>query len=243
MHIDACRFLTGEKNMSKARILIVDDEEDILELLRYNISKEGYDVISSENGEGCLELALSHSPDLIILDLMMPDIDGLEVCKKLKKDDKTKSIPVIMLTAKSMESDIIVGLELGADDYIAKPFSPRVLIARMKSVLRRSGSEPPEDGGEIIRRCGLSLDVGGREVTFDDKKIDLTYSEFEIIMLLIKHPGRAFSRKQIMSAARGDNYLVTERAMDVQIVNLRKKLGRAGELIKTVRGVGYKFDG
>jgi two-component system phosphate regulon response regulator PhoB len=232
-----------EKKMSKARILIVDDEEDILELLRYNISKEGYDVISAENGEGCLKLAHSHTPDLIILDLMMPDIDGLDVCKRLKKEDETKSIPVIMLTAKDTESDIIVGLELGADDYIAKPFSPKVLVARMKSVLRRSRGDESESGDEVIKRSGLSVDTSGREVKFDGAKIDLTYSEFEIILLLIKNPGRVFSRKQIMTAARGDDYLVTERAMDVQIVNLRKKLGEAGELIKTVRGVGYKFNG
>ena len=241
--MEVAYILTGEKKMSKARILIVDDEEDILELLRYNISKEGYDVISAENGAGCLDLAHSHAPDLIILDLMMPDIDGLDVCKKLKNDDKTKNIPVIMLTAKSMESDIIVGLELGADDYIAKPFSPKVLIARMKSVLRRSYGDISDGGGEVIKRFGLCVDVSGRKVRFNGEDIDLTYSEFEIIMLFAKHPGRAFSRKQIMSAARGDNYLVTERAMDVQIVNLRKKLGKAGELIKTVRGVGYKFDG
>jgi two-component system phosphate regulon response regulator PhoB len=174
---------------------------------------------------------------------MMPDIDGLDVCKRLKKEDETKSIPVIMLTAKDTESDIIVGLELGADDYIAKPFSPKVLVARMKSVLRRSRGDESESGDEVIKRSGLSVDTSGREVKFDGAKIDLTYSEIEIILLLIKNPGRVFSRKQIMTAARGDDYLVTERAMDVQIVNLRKKLGEAGELIKTVRGVGYKFNG
>ena len=228
--------------MSKARILVVDDEEDILELLRYNISKEGYDVISSENGEDALVAVKRHSPDLIILDLMMPGIDGLDVCKQLKAASETKAIPIIMLTAKSSESDIIVGLELGADDYISKPFSPKVLLARIKSVLRRTTGEATENNDEIIERQGISVHTAARNVLFNGKEINLTYSEFEIIYLLIKHPGRVFSRKQIMTAARGDDYLVTERAMDVQIVHLRKKLGDAGKYIKTVRGVGYKFD-
>lgn len=229
--------------MSKARILIVDDEEDILELLRYNISKEGFDVISAENGEEGLSLAHSHAPDLIVLDLMMPGIDGLDVCKKLKSENDTKSIPVIMLTAKGTESDIIVGLELGADDYISKPFSPKVLMARIKSVLRRNGFESAGETNEVVKRRGLTVNPGGRDVIYNGNKIELTYSEFEILWLMIKRPGWVFSRKQIMTAARGDDYLVTERAMDVQIVNLRKKLGEAGKLIKTVRGVGYKFDG
>ena len=231
--------------MSKARILIVDDEEDILELLRYNISKEGYDVISSENGEEALKAVKTHSPDLIVLDLMMPGIDGLDVCKQLKADAATKSIPIIMLTAKSSESDIIVGLELGADDYISKPFSPKVLLARIKSVLRRTSGDKTasESESEAISSKGISIYPDSRKVTLDGEAIKLTYSEFEIIYLLLKHPGRVFSRKQIMTAARGDDYIVTERAMDVQIVHLRKKLGEAGKYIKTVRGVGYKFDG
>jgi len=230
--------------MAAERILIVDDEEDILELLRYNISKEGYDVICADNGGKCLASAKTHSPSLIILDLMMPGIDGLDVCKQLKSDSDTKSIPIIMLTAKGTERDILKGFDCGADDYVPKPFSPKELNARIKAVLRRtSGNAGEHDEQDIVRRCGLRVNLGIREVIFNGKKIELTFSEFEILWLLIKRPGWVFSRKQIMTAARGDDYLVTERAMDVQIVNLRKKLGEAGKLIKTVRGVGYKFDG
>lgn len=229
--------------MKKERILIVDDEEDILELLRYNISKEGYDVIISESGEEALSLSSTHAPDLIILDLMMPGIDGLEVCKQLKQNEETRNIPVIMLTAKGTERDILKGFDCGADDYVPKPFSPKELNARMKAVLKRSRGDTSQNSEEVIRRCGISLNPGIREAVIDGEIIELTYSEFEILYLLIKRPNWVFSRKQIMNAARGDDYLATERAMDVQIVNLRKKLGDAGKLIKTVRGVGYKFDG
>lgn len=227
--------------MSKERILAVDDEEDILELIRYNLVKEGFDVICAENGEKCLELTATHSPDLIVLDLMMPGIDGLDVCKKLKNDPDTLNLPIIMLTAKSTESDIVVGLELGADDYVVKPFSPRILIARIKSVLRRS--QKSDDTGDLIRRAGFAVNSSGREVTYKGEEIYLTFSEFEILKLLISHPGRVFSRLQIMKAARNDDYIVTERAIDVQIVNIRKKLKDGGKCIRTVRGVGYKFQG
>lgn len=225
--------------MSKERILIVDDEEDILELIRYNLKKEGYDVISAENGEKCLAMVATHSPDLIVLDLMMPGLDGLDVCRMVKNSPATEAIPIIMLTAKSSESDIVVGLELGADDYVLKPFSPRILIARIKSVLRRIKFS--EKNHEIIRRSNFVVNISGREVFYQGKEIELTYTEFAILKLLICHPGRVFSRLQLMKAARDDDYIVTERAMDVQIVNLRRKLGDGGNFIRTVRGVGYKF--
>ncbi len=225
--------------MAKERILAVDDEEDILELVRYNLAKEGFDVICADGGEKCLELAETHSPDLIVLDLMMPGIDGLDVCKKLKSSPKTQSIPVVMLTAKSSESDIVVGLELGADDYVVKPFSPRILNARIKSVLRRSAKG--EDDPAMIRRAGFTVNSTGREVSYKGEEVNLTFSEFEILKLLISHPGRVYSRLQIMKAARNDDYIVTERAIDVQIVNLRKKLKEGGKFIRTVRCVGYKF--
>lgn len=227
--------------MTKERILVVDDEEDILELIRYNLDKEGFDVICAENGEKCLELAAAHSPDLIVLDLMLPGIDGLDVCKKLKNDPETQMLPIIMLTAKSTESDIVVGLELGADDYVIKPFSPRILIARIKSVLRRS--DQSEEKNEVIRRANFTVNTTGFEVAYRGEKIDLTYSEFEILKLFINNPGRVFSRMQIMKATRDDGYIVTERAIDVQIVNLRRKLKEGGKCIRTVRGVGYKFQG
>jgi len=188
--------------LTKERILIVDDEEDILELLRFNINREGYETLLAESGEKCLSLARSHAPDLIILDLMLPGIDGLDVCKELKADDRTKSIPIIMLTAKTSESDVVIGLELGADDYILKPFSPKVLIARIKSVFRRTGSHKTAVEQEVIKNGGLLVKPGGREVLFQGAAIELTYSEFEILLLLIQKPGWVFSRKQIMAAAR-----------------------------------------
>lgn len=227
--------------MAKERILVVDDEEDILELIRYNLVKEGFDVICAENGEKCLSMTATHSPDLIVLDLMMPGIDGLDVCKRLKNDHETQNLPVIMLTAKGSESDVVVGLELGADDYVVKPFSPRILIARIKSVLRRA--QKGEDQNAVIRRAGFMVNSTGRAVSYKGDDIYLTFSEFEILKLLISHPGRVFSRLQIMKAARNDDYIVTERAIDVQIVNLRKKLKDGGQNIRTVRGVGYKFQG
>lgn len=225
--------------MTKERILVVDDEEDILELIRYNLVKEGFDVIGAEDGEKCLTLVERHAPDLIVLDLMLPGIDGLDVCKKLKNNPETQSVPIVMLTAKSAESDVVVGLELGADDYIVKPFSPRILIARIKSVLRRIGKD--EEEVTTIRRCGFNINLAGRELSYKGENIELTFSEFEILKLLISHPGRVFSRLQIMKAVRNDEYIVTERAIDVQFVNLRKKLQEGGNCIRTVRGVGYKF--
>ena len=174
---------------------------------------------------------------------MMPGIDGLEVCRQLKKDDLTKSIPVIMLTARGTERDVVKGFDCGADDYVPKPFSPKELNARIRAVLRRAGGDASENEKDVVRCGGLSVNPGIREVVYEGNIIELTYSEFEIILLFIKRPNWVFSRKQIMNAARGEDYLVTERAMDVQIVNLRKKLGDAGKLIKTVRGVGYKFAG
>jgi two-component system phosphate regulon response regulator PhoB len=171
---------------------------------------------------------------------MMPGIDGLDVCKKVRNNPNTHSVPIIMLTAKSSESDIIIGLELGADDYVVKPFSPKVLIARIKSVMRRGRNT--EDENEIIRSSGFMVNSAGRDVSYKGEAVELTFSEFEILKLLISHPGRVFSRLQLMKATRDDAYIVTERAMDVQIVNLRKKLKDGGKSIYTVRGVGYKFN-
>jgi two-component system phosphate regulon response regulator PhoB len=225
--------------MNKNKILVVDDEEDILELIKYNLELENYEVISASSGEECLKKVTEYKLDLIVLDLMLPGISGLEVCKKLKIESETLDIPIIMLTAKSTESDIVLGLELGADDYITKPFSPKVLTARIKSVLRRS--KIPDDQAQIISRYGFKINITGREVSYNGKLINLTYSEFEILRLFISHPGRVYSRLQIMQTARDDNYIVTERAIDVQIVNLRKKMMDGGVYIKTVRGVGYKF--
>jgi len=217
----------------------VDDEEDILELLNYNLTREGYQVLMAQSGEQALEAAQSELPGLIILDLMLPGIDGLDVCRELKKDSKTQNIPIIMLTAKGEEADIVTGLELGADDYVTKPFSPKVLLARVRSVLRRS--VVPKEEGKKIKIHDLVIDAGRHEVLAAGERVELTYTEFEILQLLAGRPGRVYTRYQIVDAIRGTEYAVTDRAVDVQIVALRKKLGACGKYIETVRGIGYRF--
>jgi len=225
--------------MAKEKILVVDDEEDILELVRYNLSKERYRVTSALTGEIALEKAREERPDLILLDLMLPGLDGLTVCRELKRDPFTSSIPIVMLTAKGEEADIVVGLELGADDYIVKPFSPRVLQARIKAVLRRRDHDDAEDASINIH--DLSIHPARHEVLLEGVPITLTTTEFRILHFLARRPGWVFSREQIINAVKGEDYAVTDRSVDVQIVGLRKKLGPAGECIQTVRGVGYKF--
>jgi len=226
--------------MAKEKVLVVDDEEDILELVRYNLNMDGYKITCALNGEDALKKARSEIYDLIILDLMLPGIDGLEVTRKLKDDQKTRSVPVVMLTAKGEESDVVAGLELGADDYITKPFSPRILTARVRAVLRRKSTEP-EDDTAVIRIHGFEIDPGKRSVTVDGQLVGLTYTEFQVLWSLARRPGWVFTRTQIVDAVRGDDYPVTDRSVDVQIVGLRKKLGTHGEFIETVRGVGYRF--
>jgi two-component system phosphate regulon response regulator PhoB len=226
--------------MPKEKILAVDDEEDIRELLRYNLSIEGYSVIDAPSGERALELVKKESPDLILLDLMLPGMDGLEVARHLKNNAETKSIPIVMLTAKGEEVDIVTGLELGADDYITKPFSPKVLIARIRAVLRRQSTMISDDGS-IIKMHDLVIHPGRHEVLVSDKPVQLTITEFGILNFLIRRPGWVFTRSQIVDAVKGDSYFVTDRSVDVQIVGLRRKLGDAGKYIETVRGVGYRF--
>jgi two-component system phosphate regulon response regulator PhoB len=225
--------------MAKENILIVDDEEDVLELVRYNLDKNGYCVETATTGEEALTKARAKLPDLVILDLMLPGIDGLEVCKKLKSDTKTQHIPVIMLTAKGEEADIVTGLELGADDYVTKPFSPKVLIARVRRILHRTVARDLEKAPVKIHE--LSIDPARRQVLIKNKPVDLTFTEFNILYALAKRPGLVFTRYQIVDALHGDDYLVTDRAVDVQIVGLRKKLGSCSKYIETVRGVGYRF--
>jgi len=225
--------------MAKTTILVVDDEEDIRELVELNLTREGYSVLNCETGQQALQTARSKLPDLVILDLMLPDIDGLEVCKRLKGDNKTRHIPVVMLTAKADEADIVTGLELGADDYITKPFSGKVLTARVRRVLRRISERADEKA--TIKIHDLVIDPARREVFAADKLVELTFTEFNILHTLAMHPGLVFTRYQIVDAIRGSDYLVTDRAVDVQIVALRKKLGPAAKYIETVRGVGYRF--
>ncbi len=226
--------------MKKEKILVVDDEEDILELVRYNLDREGYQVICAMSGEEALEAAVSEPMDLIILDLMLPGIDGLEVARRLKQNPCTKETPIVMLTAKGEEADVVTGLELGADDYVTKPFSPRILIARMKAVIRRRGGVPDVEN-DVLTIRELSIHTGRRHVTANGKSLDLTYTEFQVLYFLARRPGWVFTRSQIVDAVRGDDYPVTDRSVDVQIVGLRKKLGALGHYIETVRGVGYRF--
>ncbi len=226
--------------MAKEKILVVDDEEDILELVRYNLTREGFNVLCASSGEEGLNSAKSKLPDLIILDLMLPGIDGLDVARSLKNDNNTKTIPIIMLTAKGEEADVVTGLEMGADDYISKPFSPRILTARVKAVLRRK-SKPVNSEKEIIEINNIKIHTGRHEVLVSDEPVQLTFTEFGILSFLVKRPGWVFTRSQIVDAVKGDDYFVTDRSVDVQIVGLRKKLGSAGKYIETVRGVGYRF--
>jgi len=230
----------GVKNMPKARIVIVEDEEDIQELLKYNLEKEGYSIECAGTGEGALKAIRKKHPDLVILDLMLPDIDGLSICKQLKADDSTKNLPVTMLTAKGEEVDIVTGLEVGADDYITKPFSPRVLLARVRAILRRPSGEV-RGQGDVINRGAITIDTARHAATVSGKPVDLTYTEFCVLELLARRPGIVFSRYQIVDAVKGEDYPVTDRSVDVQIVGLRKKLGRCRHYIETVRGVGYRF--
>jgi len=226
--------------MANEHILVVDDEEDILELVQYNLEKEGFRVSTVGSGEEALLVARRENPNLIVLDLMLPGLSGLDVCKLLKSDDPTRQIPIIMLTAKGEDADIVTGLELGADDYITKPFSPRVLVARIRASLRRISEKAPEKVGIIIVG-DLEMNVDAFRVTMKGHELTLTASEFHILHFLMSHRGWVFSRSQIINAVKGDDYPVTDRSVDVQIVGLRKKLGDAGSYIETVRGIGYRF--
>ncbi|MEJ2102079.1 MAG: response regulator transcription factor [Desulfobacterales bacterium] len=226
--------------MAKEKILVVDDEEDILELVRYNLSREGYRVTGSLTGEDALRKIRSEPFDLIVLDLMLPGMDGLAFSKTVKNDSRLRSTPIIMLTAKGEEADIVTGLELGADDYITKPFSPRVMIARVRAALRRQ-KETPEDEMAIVKIHDLEINPGRRSVLAKGSPIDLTYTEFQLLFLLARRPGWVFTRSQIVDLIRGSDYPVTDRSVDVQIVGLRKKLGTYGKYIETVRSVGYRF--
>lgn len=228
------------KRTLQKHILIVDDEEDILELVRYNLEINGFQTTCVNNGEEALKKTRRLYPDLIILDLMLPNIGGLDVCRILKQDLQTKSIPVLMLTARGEETDIVKGLEIGADDYVTKPFSPQVLVARVNALMRRY-SEDVADKKGVITIQELTIHPGKREVKIEGRQVELTYTEFQILHLLARHPNLVFTRNQIIDEVRGDDHPVTDRTVDFQIVGLRKKLGMAGIYIGTVRGVGYRF--
>ncbi len=226
--------------MAGKHVLVVDDEEDILELVRYHLVRSGYKATCVTTGEDALKRARTDLPDLVVLDLLLPGVDGLEVCRILKNDGRTRHIPIVMLTAKGEEADIVTGLELGADDYVTKPFSPRVLMARIRAVLRRKMSEPPDETVPV-KVHDLVIHPGRHEVLVKGKPIELTFTEFRVLHFLARRRGWVFTRYQIVDGVRGPDYPVTDRSVDVQIAALRKKLGRCGKYIETVRGVGYRF--
>ena len=225
---------------SKPHIQIIEDEPDIADLLEFNIINAGYKSTKSKNGETGLQKAREMHPDLILLDLLLPGINGLDVCTILKSDTQTKSIPIIMLTALGQEKDIVKGLDSGADDYITKPFSVEILLARIKAVLRRNLSDKTTQEDNVSIH-GITITPKTRGVLVENKKLNLTFTEFQILYLLASHPGWVFTRYQIIDKIREDNYPVTDRSVDFQIVGLRKKLGNHGKVIETVHGVGYRF--
>ncbi len=226
--------------MNRARILVVDDEPDLLDLVRYNLAQAGYDVTCVGSGEEALASAASPRPDLVVLDVLLPGMDGLDVCKALKGDVRTSDILIVMLTARGEEADIVTGLEVGADDYLTKPFSPRELLARIKAALRRRRTDAVPDADMIVRG-GLVISPGEHEVRIYNQSIRLTPTEFRILQLLARRPGWVFTRYQIVDWARGTDISVTERAVDVHVAALRRKLGRFREMIETTRGIGYRF--
>ncbi|HEU4338929.1 MAG TPA: response regulator [Planctomycetota bacterium] len=225
--------------MTPATVLVIDDEKDVVELIRYNLEKGGFDVVAARDGPSGLKAATASPPDAILLDIMMPGLDGLGVCRRLREEPRTARIPIILLTAKAAESDRIVGLELGADDYVVKPFSPRELVARIRALLRRTALVSADS--EAIRRGDLIVDTGRHEVTWAGKPVVLTATEFRILHYLAARPGRVCSRSDIIDGAFGRDVAVVDRTVDVHVTALRKKLGKGGDLLETVRGFGYRF--
>jgi len=226
--------------MKNTTVVVIEDEEDILELISYNLRREGFDVEGATSGEDGLALVASSRPNIVLLDLMLPGVSGLKVCKRLKANPDLQSIPVLMVSAKGDESDIIAGLEMGADDYVTKPFSPKILLARVRAVLRRSHGMKVDSNDQIAVH-ELVIEPSRFQATLADRPLSLTKDEFYLLYFLARHPGWVFTRYQIVNGIKGENYVVTERTIDVRIVGLRKKLGKFSEYIETVRGVGYRF--
>jgi len=225
--------------MKKSKIVVIEDEVDILEVINYNLSKEGFDVCSALDGEEGLALIKKEAPDLVLLDLMLPGLDGIEICRKLKTDYSTHSIPIIMVTAKGEESDIVLGLGMGADDYMVKPFRPRELMARIRSVLRRG--DFIEEGEGLVSINELVIDINRHEVKLEGKKIVLTAMEFKLLHFLASHPGQVFTRENLLNHVSSDDTFIIDRNIDVHIRSIRKKLNKHRELIETIHRVGYRF--
>ena len=226
--------------MNRNKIVVIEDEPDIVEVVSYNLKREGYNVYSVDRGDEGLNLIREQSPSLVILDLMLPGTDGLSVCRQLKSDPIVRDIPVIIVSANGEESDVVIGLELGADDYLTKPFSPRELLARVKAVLRRGPVKESQDKERIVIQ-NLVIDVSRHEVRVGDELINLTATEFKILHQLASQPGRAFTREQLLNRVVGLGVVVVDRNIDVHIRAVRKKLGDAARLIQTIRGVGYRL--
>ena len=224
--------------MSQPRILIVEDERQLVKTLEYNFAREGYETIVAHDGGEGLRKAQTLLPDLVLLDLMLPVMNGLEVCRDLRNGEKTREIPIIMLTARAEETDQVVGFSMGADDYVTKPFSNKVLLQRIKAQLRRREGHA-QDTDEVEHQ-GVRVDRVRHRVTVDGKPIELTPTEFRLLECMVRQPGRAFSRQQLMNASIGDGHVVLERTIDVHVKTLRRKIGKP-DLIETVRGVGYRF--
>lgn len=227
--------------MARARVLIVEDEVDIANLMHFHLSREGYLPQIAASGRVALEAVEQNRPDLVVLDIMLPDLDGLEVCRKLKRDAETHQIPILMVSARGEESDIVVGLELGAEDYVTKPFSPRVLMARVKAVMRRRESEGTKE--IVLGGGGVVIDPARHTVEVEGKHVELTLTQYRLLHFLAVRPGFVRTRDQIVSAVRGEGTVLSSRAIDVHVAALRQKLGERGEIIETVRGVGYRVSG
>ncbi len=227
--------------MDATKILVVEDEPDILELLQYNLKRDGFTVVVAKDGQAGFEAARREAPTLILLDLMLPKLNGLELCRRLKQDELTRSIPIVMLTARGEESDVILGLGLGADDYVTKPFRPRELVARLQAVLRRGAARDGAEKGERLEHGPLVIDMKRHAALINGEDAGLTATEFRLLAFLAQHPGRVFSRDQIINHVLGVLAAVTPRNIDVHIRSIRKKLGEERELVETLRGVGYRF--
>lgn len=229
--------------MSYGKVLVVDDEEHIVELIKFNLEGNGYEVVEAYDGIKAIELSKEEKVDIVILDLMLPGIDGIEVCRSLRKNPDTEKIPIIMLTARSEETDKVLGLEIGADDYITKPFSVRELIARMKAVLRRS-SDNKKEAKKVIKINDIIIDIEKHEVTRNNDKIELTLKEFELLRILAENRGKVLSRNMLLDEVWGYDYFGETRTVDVHIRHLRKKIeenDKSPKYIETIRGVGYKM--
>jgi DNA-binding response OmpR family regulator len=230
-----------EDFVSRETVLVIEDESDILEVIEYNLRREGFEVQSSREGREGLRMVRGEMPSLLLLDLMLPGVDGIEICRQVKADPATRQIPVLIVSAKGEESDVVLGLGVGADDYITKPFSPRELIARVKAVLRRGPLRDETAGQERISISNVTIDAGRHEVIVDGQQVSFTATEFRLLHYMARHPGRVFTRDQLLSSVIGDDVAVIDRNIDVHVRSVRKKLGSYRDLIETIRGVGYRF--